>query len=131
MISQTGRYVLRILGYLVGQPDEWILGKDIAAATGIPANYLSKILSQLRRHGFVVSQKGWGGGFQIRAKVLKTSIADVLTFFDGPARDTECLFGLPKCDATCPCPLHRHWEKIRKCQADMLLTTKVGDLCSR
>ncbi|MBK7702550.1 MAG: Rrf2 family transcriptional regulator [bacterium] len=40
--------------------------RRVAAATGIPVNYLSKILNQLRKAGLVESRKGWGGGFQLR-----------------------------------------------------------------
>lgn len=130
MISQTGRYALRILGYLAGHSSGWTLGKEIAKATGIPSNYLSKILAQLCKQGYVQSQKGWGGGFQLRADALQNPILDVLRIFEGPRNEQECLYGLPRCNAAQPCPLHSHWETIRNSYASMLQSTTIGELRS-
>ena len=131
MISQTGKYALRILGYLAGHSSQWILGKDIARATGIPSNYLSKILAQLCKQGYVQSQKGWGGGFVLRQDALQTSILDVIRIFEGPRNEQECVYGLPQCNAGQPCPLHGHWETIRNSYSSMMQSTTIADLRSR
>ena len=128
MVSQTGRYALRILGYLADRPDQWVQGVQVASDTGIPANYLSKILNQLRKRGFVLSQKGWGGGFLFKDQASKIPIAQVLDLFEGPKERGQCLFGLGECDSKNPCPLHEHWEKIQQSYEDMLDTITVGDL---
>jgi Rrf2 family transcriptional regulator, iron-sulfur cluster assembly transcription factor len=130
MVSRTGRYALRILGYLADRPYEWVQGSQIASETGIPANYLSKILNQLRKRGFVSSQKGWGGGFLFKEQASRIPIAQVLDLFEGPKEKGQCLFGLGECDAKNPCPLHAHWEKIQESYADMLNSITVGDLRS-
>ena len=128
MVSLTGRYALRILGYLAEKPETWVQGSQIAADTGIPANYLSKIMNQLRKKGYVESQRGWGGGFLLRNKVLKIHIHDVLTYLEGPRDDTTCIFGLRDCDKQDPCPLHDRWEAIRAGYMDMLRQVTIGDL---
>jgi Rrf2 family protein len=128
VVSLTGKYALRILGYLAEKPETWVQGGQIAAATGIPANYLSKIMNQLRKRGYVESQRGWGGGFLLREDVLKTRIHDVLTDLEGPRDDTTCIFGLRDCDEQDPCPLHDRWEAIRSGYKDMLQQVTIGDL---
>ena len=130
MISQTGRYALSILGYLVRNQGTRTRSADIAAATGIPPNYLSKILNQLRKQRIVVAEKGWNGGFELRGDALKQPIRKVLEIFDGvdSTRRTDCLFGLPQCNADDPCPLHPYWERIRSIQNDMVTKVKVRDL---
>jgi len=130
MISQTGRYALRLLGHLAAQDKELVGGDKLAEATGVPANYLSKILNQLRKHGFVESRKGWGGGFRIRESALKRPIREVLVSLDGvdSVDQTECVFGLPKCDEQHPCPLHTYWEEIRSTFDRMLIEKSVEDL---
>jgi len=128
MVSQTGKYALRILGYLADHPDQWLQGREIALATGIPANYLSKILNQLRKRGLVFSQKGWGGGFLLKPEALSVPIAEVLELFEGRRDAQECIFELKPCDADNPCPLHQHWERIRGEYEGMLSSTTVGDL---
>jgi Rrf2 family iron-sulfur cluster assembly transcriptional regulator len=130
MVSQTSRYALHILGFLARNPGRLVRGEEIAAATGIPSNYLSKILSQLRKHGLVDSQKGWGGGFILRESALERPIRDVLQIIEGAEgiQRNDCIFGLPACDANNPCPLHSHWEKIRQTYEEMLGNTRIGDL---
>lgn len=128
MISHTGRYALRILGFLAGHPGEWVQGTAIAEETGIPANYLSKILNQLRKRGFVLSQKGWGGGFMLAEGALERPILAVLETVEGPRPEGECLFGLARCDAQNPCPLHDYWEKIQDTYEAMMLSVRIGDL---
>jgi Rrf2 family iron-sulfur cluster assembly transcriptional regulator len=128
MISQTGRYALRILGHLADHTEVWVQGREIAAATGIPANYLAKILNQLRKRGIVSSQKGWGGGFLLHEEALAAPIADVLELIDGRPDERGCVFELHDCDAEHPCPLHRRWERVRGEFQGMIRSTSIGDL---
>lgn len=128
MVSQTGRYALRILGYLADHPGQWIQGSQISSETGIPSNYLSKILNQLRKRGFVLSRKGWGGGFLLKGEAQLTPILNVLELFQGTRDDKQCIFGLRKCDAQNPCPLHEPWEKIQEAYQRMLSGTTISDL---
>lgn len=134
MVSQTTRYALQILGFLVARPDGRTRGDEIARETGIPANYLSKILNQLRKSGLVDSQKGWGGGFQLRPEALSKPIGDVVAIFEGasaPHGIEACVFGLPQCDDNNPCPLHSYWGKIRETYHEMLQAKTVGELKMR
>jgi len=132
MVSQTARYALHILGFLAGREGEMVSGEEIAATTGIPANYLSKILNQLRKAGMVESRKGWGGGFRIEEAAVARPIREVLAAIDGVASTerSDCVFGLPACDPDHPCPLHGYWEQIRTTFDEMLNGTTVGDLAS-
>lgn len=133
MISQTSRYALHILGFLVVHRGELVCGETISRATGIPANYLSKILNQLRKSGIVESQKGWHGGFSVRERALDWPIRDVLAAIDGreSVEHNECIFGLPACDDTNPCPLHPQWENIRDSYLAMISRTRIGDLSTK
>ncbi|MCK6681084.1 MAG: Rrf2 family transcriptional regulator [Thermoanaerobaculia bacterium] len=128
MISKTARYALRILGYLVERPGERIQGEQIALATGVPSNYLSKILNQLRKQRIVESQKGWGGGFVLAPRSGRIPILDVVELFDGRIPQRECVFNLGLCDANHPCPLHDHWTQISTQLDGMLRTVTVGEL---
>ena len=130
MLSQTARYAMSILGHLARNPGERVRSEEIARATGIPVNYLSKILNQLRKQGVVDSEKGWGGGFRLRDGAGKLPIRSILVIFDGiESTDPKgCLFGLESCDSENPCPLHPYWERIREAHAEMLDGTTVQDL---
>ena len=128
MVSQTGRYALRILGFLADHRGAWVQGREIASSTGIPANYLGKILNQLRKAGFVLSQKGWGGGFVLADGQEKATIAGVLEAIEGRKAGNECVFELRQCSADNPCPLHEHWQKVKEQYDRMLATVTIGSL---
>ncbi|HSN55804.1 MAG TPA: Rrf2 family transcriptional regulator [Candidatus Sulfomarinibacteraceae bacterium] len=127
--SRTTRYAFHLLGALTLRRGQRLSGEELARITGIPANYLSKILNQLRKHGFVDSRKGWGGGFELRPTALERPILEVLEVFEGPAAELDsCAFGLPECDPAHPCPLHDQWEEIRAATHRMLAQTRIADL---
>jgi Rrf2 family transcriptional regulator, iron-sulfur cluster assembly transcription factor len=130
MVSQTGRYALRILGYLADHRGQWVQGREIAGATGIPANYLGKILNQLRKAGYVLSQKGWGGGFMLKEASSGRPIIGVVELFEGKVDNDQCVFELRKCSSESPCPLHQHWQKVKVEYAAMLSSVAVSDLRS-
>jgi len=130
MFSQTSKYALSILGYLASRQGTRIPGGKIARETGVPANYLSKILNQLRKHEIVDAEKGWGGGFELRSYALNRPIRDILVIIDGEKRCTpdKCFYGYRSCNLENPCPLHSYWEHIREIHEDMLTSTSIADL---
>jgi Rrf2 family iron-sulfur cluster assembly transcriptional regulator len=130
MVSQTGRYALRILGYLADHRGVWVQGREIASSTGIPANYLGKILNQLRKAGYVQSQKGWGGGFMLDETRQGAPILGVVELFEGHKENDDCVFELRKCSASSPCPLHQHWQKVKEQYEAMLSSVAIQDLRS-
>src|SRR5262249_53680986 len=65
MFSQTTEYALRAVVYLAAQGGEPRTLRQIARATRVPADYLSKVLQGLRRDRLVHSQRGVGGGLTL------------------------------------------------------------------
>jgi Rrf2 family transcriptional regulator, iron-sulfur cluster assembly transcription factor len=128
MISHTVEYALRILSYLAQRPDEWASGQAIANETHVPMNYLLKILNRLKKNGLVESQKGWGGGFMLKSKKLRTPIFEVVELFDGKKEANGCLFGGGKCDDKYPCPLHGYWSLINDSYRNMVKDITFGNL---
>lgn len=130
MMSQTSRYALNVLGYLASRTDRMTRREEIAAATGLPADYLAKILNQLRKAGLVASRKGWGGGFQLQPGAEARTVGDVVRIMDGPAAavQEDCVFGRPHCDPDHPCALHDRWAEFRDNYTGLLAETTVADL---
>ena len=131
MIRRTTKYALNVLRCLAREPGRRTSTEQLAQETGVPANYLSKILSQLSKHDVVEGEKGWRGGFRLRPRALGRSIRSIDEIFDKRrARRTsrECIFGLAPCDATNPCALHARWERVRAERDAMFTTTRVRDL---
>jgi len=61
-----------------------VKSEAIAAAQGIPRNFLENILSDLRHAGLVKSQRGAEGGFRLARPASEVSVADVIRAVEGP-----------------------------------------------
>ncbi len=133
MLSRTSQHALNVLRCLARDPAVRIPADTLARETGVPANYLSKVLDQLRKRAIVEGEKGWGGGFRLRREALDRRLGDIVAIFDGPerSRSGRCIFGLAPCDAENPCALHPQWERIRGVLHRVLETKTVRDLPTR
>jgi Rrf2 family protein len=100
----------------------------MASATGIPANYLSKILHQLGRAGVVVSERGRAGGFRLAAPPSTITLASVVAPFEPQVERTRCLLGLPQCSDANPCGAHERWKAIREATLEFLTDTTLADV---
>jgi Rrf2 family protein len=130
MISLTSQYAFHILSILAKRPDRPMGTAELAAATGIPANYLSKVTGKLRKGGLLNTRRGWHGGCAIRPEALDWPLREVVKVIEGDARPSlwGCALGLPACDADRPCSLHTHWSDIRTSFDRMLQEILVRDL---
>jgi Rrf2 family nitric oxide-sensitive transcriptional repressor len=108
MISKTNEYALRVMVHLAGQQGAPCGTRAIAAATQVPASYLSKILLQLVKAGFMTSQRGIGGGFVLARDPAGISVFDVVSAIDPLPRIRVCPLGLPEHKQLCP--LHRELD---------------------
>lgn len=89
--------------------------KDIAKAIDSPEAFTGKIMQQLTKQGFVNSAKGPFGGFWIDKELIKsTKLSDLVILFDGEKAYQGCVLGLPNCNDSKPCPLHKEATNISK-----------------
>ncbi len=128
MISRSAKYALGVLRWLALHPDERRQGRQLARATGAPADYLAKVLKRLERAGYVDGRKGWRGGFLLTAAGGRTRLLDIVELFDGPRDPRECLVGRRPCSGAAPCPLHRTWSRVRAQIITVLKGMRVADL---
>ncbi len=132
MLSKTEEYALRAVVYLATEGDRApVRAAEMATATGIPANYLSKILHQLGRHGIVISERGRHGGFRLARIAGDLSLADVIAPFGSLDRRGRCLLGRPECSDTNPCGAHDSWKGVKERISDFFAEVTVGDVIDR
>jgi Rrf2 family nitric oxide-sensitive transcriptional repressor len=106
MLSQTIEYALRAMIRLATlAPGEALTSELIAAHTGAPKGYLSKILRDLVVSGLVSSQRGPAGGFALARPAAEISMLDVINAVDPIQRIRKCPLGNPSHLQLCP--LHR------------------------
>lgn len=111
MFSQTIEYALRAVVHLAYQAPEAHTTADIAEATRVPKDYLSKILQGLAREGIVRTQRGVGGGVSLAKDPAELSILDVVNAVEPESvrRITTCPLGL-KTHGVRLCPLHKRLD---------------------
>ena len=111
MFSQTVEYALRAVVHLAYRAPEAQTTAQIAGATRVPRDYLSKILQGLAREGIVRTQRGVGGGISLAQQPVDLTILDVVKAVEPESvrRITTCPLGL-KTHGVRLCPLHKRLD---------------------
>ena len=69
--------------------DAPVKAEEIARAQEIPLSFLENILVDLKRAGFVRSQRGQVGGYRMATPASEITIADVIRAVEGPLADVR------------------------------------------
>ncbi|WP_435353626.1 RrF2 family transcriptional regulator [Emticicia sp. SJ17W-69] len=138
MISKKAKYALKALkvlseNYESKQP---ILIADIAEQQSIPKKFLEAILLELRNNGVLHSQKGKGGGYQLRMPPEDVTIAKIVRIIDGPISPMLCvsLHFYGKCDDCVDektCCIRPIMEKVRDANLAVYEHTTLRDLMEK
>jgi Rrf2 family protein len=126
MISQTAEYALRAIVFLASQGGEARTVQQIAAATKVPAGYLSKVMQGLQRAGLVHSQRGLHGGFTLRVAADRLTVYDVVQAVDPIRRIERCPLGLK--GHVNLCPLHRRLDHAIGLVEEALRASTIAEL---
>jgi Rrf2 family protein len=128
VLSQTAEYALRAVLYIATQPsDQFVRVPRLAAATGVPRNYLSKTLHQLTHAGVLCSARGPAGGFRLAGPAADITLQRVVAPFTGT--DTRrCLLHDRACGSATACEAHARWEPVAREVRRFFGATTVADL---
>lgn len=129
MLSTTSEYALRTLAHLARQPNNHaVLGRELARAAEIPANYLSKVLLTLRNAGLVDTSRGSGGGYRLHKAASEIYLIDVVELFEEVSRTSPtCFLGHTRpCSDSSPCSAHAAWRDVQSAYMGFLLATSLA-----
>lgn len=110
MFSQTVEYALRAVVYLAYEAPDARTTAQVADATRLPKDYLSKILQGLAKKGIVQTQRGVGGGVTLARPAGELTILDVVNAVDPIPRIRACPLGLAAHGVRL-CPLHKRMDE--------------------
>jgi Rrf2 family transcriptional regulator, nitric oxide-sensitive transcriptional repressor len=127
LFSQTSEYALRAVVCLAERHGRLVKTQEIAEATQVPANYLSKVLLLLARAGFVNSERGIYGGHELKRPPAKLSILDIVNAVDPIQRIHACPLNLPE-HAAKLCPLHRRLDNAMAAVQDLLAGASIEEM---
>jgi Rrf2 family protein len=114
MLNSSADYALRAVLYMARQaPDRSCSAGAIAAALGVPRNYIGKVLNTLAHAGVLTSVRGPRGGFRLARPPSRLSLREVVEPFQQQLTDRRvCLLGDRPCDARQPCDVHIRWQSM-------------------
>lgn len=129
IFSATTEYALRALAHLATlEGSERMLARDLAAETGIPRQFLGKILHRLARLGVLDSAKGRGGGFRFERSPADIRVFEMVRVFEGGDRTDRCVLGIEGCSDSTPCPMHEEWVVCRDMLVARIYSLTMADL---
>jgi len=130
MVSLTARHALRALVELARiEAGKAMLGKDLANISGIPSNYLSKIMWTLGSAGLIDATRGSGGGYRLARPASQIRLIEVIDLFDKARVKTACLLSDERpCSDSDPCSAHQAWHEVSAAYVQFLECTTLADI---
>ena len=129
-ISTKGRYALRMMLDLAEhQGDGYVALKDIAQRQGISKKYLEQIVPTLSRAGFLLTNRGYQGGYRLARRPEDYTARDILRLTEGGLAPVACLDQhpnpCPRCGACATLPM---WEGLERVIRNYLDGITLQDL---
>ena len=131
IITRTAQYAIRAVVYLAETCDGGRLTvAQVAQGTGVPRNYLSKVLNVLVQEGILDSTRGPHGGFRLVRPATKIVLAEVSApFADIPTG--PCPLSPRACPHGRDCPCREECRALSDSIAHFLTTTSIDHLTTR
>jgi Rrf2 family protein len=116
MLGKTTEYAIRALVYIFIKNQEGKRPgfKEISKEIDSPEQFTAKVLQNLARAELISSIKGRGGGFFFDQPSVPLTLYEVISVLEGEKFFSKCGFGLKRCDANNPCPLHNDYSPVRE-----------------
>jgi Rrf2 family protein len=127
MFSRTVEYALRAVVHLAQEAPKARTTAQIAEATQVPKDYLSKILQGLAKKGIVDTQRGVGGGVSLSKTPEEVTILDVVNAVGAIVRFDTCPLGLPNHGENL-CPLHRRMDEAMAMVEDAFRKSTLAEV---
>src|SRR5439155_19565313 len=130
-LSKKADYALMAMKHLAADaPHGTASARAIAERYDIPLELLAKVLQQLTRRGFLVSQMGINGGYHLARPTSAISVADVIQAIDGPLAITACGPADERCDQFSKCNVRDPLWRVKDRIIAVLQTVNLSEMAS-
>ncbi len=128
-LSQMTDYAVVLCGHLA-RCGGYASAAEIAAATGIPAPTVAKLLSAMTRAGLLVSRRGASGGFVLARAAGRITLGDIVEAAEGPIALVQCLDDgrEEECGIESLCAMRPHWRVINRALRTALADVTLAEL---
>lgn len=130
-ISTKGRYALRMLADLAINKDRYVSLKEIAERQQISKKYLEQIVPLLNNSGFLITNRGYQGGYMLKKAPDECIVGDILRITEGNLAPVTCLEQSPNQCARCKeCLTLPVWEGLDRLITEYLDGITLADIIS-
>lgn len=102
---------------------------DLASRIGTTGGFLSQAMTPLVSMGWVRSDPGPTGGYQLSVDPGELNVLEVIEAVEGPTESGRCVLENRPCAAT-PCVLHQPWAVARGKLLAELSSTALSSLAT-
>jgi len=128
-LSKRTDYGLMAVNHLARHHGEGAFSaKDIAAAYGIPAGLMAKVLQKLAHKGLLRSQQGSNGGYTLNRPPEFISALDVIHAIEGPVMITSCNTQRGMCVQTPLCTVKEPLRKVNERIVNALSALSIAEI---
>ncbi len=103
-------------------------GKDLASSIDTTTAFLAQVVTPLVRCGWVLSQPGRAGGYELVVDATSLSVLDVIEAVEGPTDTRSCVMRSGDCSVADPCATHEAWARARTALINELAVTPISIL---
>ncbi len=113
-ISTKGRYAVRMMLDLAEHGEgRYVALKEIAERQGISKKYLEQIVTILNKSDFLMTNRGFQGGYKLARTPDKYTVGEILRLTEGSLAPVSCLENDPnQCSRAEICPTLFIWQGL-------------------
>lgn len=126
-LKTTSEYALRILTHMSLHEDEQHTAKELSETLNIPYKYLTRIMTNMSKSGFISSTRGQKGGFVFAKPADEITLYAILETMND-LNDDVCIMGEGLCGEGEHCALHEHWSKPKQLIDEIFKNCTLKDL---
>lgn len=132
-ISTKGRYALRMMLDLAEhQNDGYVSLKDIAQRQDISKKYLEQIVPLLNRSDYLLTNRGFQGGYRLARTPEKYTVGELLRLTEGGLSPVPCLEQHPnQCARNADCATLPVWQGLDRVITEYLDGITLQDILNQ
>lgn len=97
----------------LGTPGIKLSGTALSESIGTTTSFLPQVVAPLIDQGWIVSERGPGGGYSLTDDSRSVSMLEVIEATEGPTVNGRCVLRDQPCPGDETCPAHTVWASAR------------------
>lgn len=128
-LTNLADYAVVVMTAAARARDPRLSTTSVAAATGLPAPTVAKLMGSLAKAGLLASSRGVAGGFSLARPAVAITLADIVEAIDGPIALTACAHdSASDCAIEGACAVKPHLGIVTKTVREALQAVSLSQL---